>query len=288
MNSYIENSAYFQKNAKLPQKEGEQSIIVSDVVGIPYFSLRKSLIKDPPPPKDNPPPSEQDGDGAVRRSSRLNPDLDGGGKPSDSSLSQSGLKGNKTNSEGPLKKRKNANNDGPPKKKPRIQVYKNCAEDFILAYKTNPVTIDLTGVDDEKEEPRSSKPFGFTEAWAVEQLTIIKILRLLQVRLEFADDIDLMPKPRLWMEWYDEMADKESLEGGDTESLQCWRAIMTLILLQGIHDDNLKSIVFALFDAELFTPDAIQGCTMASLTSFLQENAEKAQELKKATGLILE
>jgi hypothetical protein len=165
----------------------------------------------------------------------------------------------------------------------RCRLYKKRAEDSILFGHS---VIDLT--KDEDKPQRQSEHFGVSEEWTSEQMVIIKLLKILEVWLEFSDDPDLMPKPCLWMEWYDEM---DALDGGKaSEELRCWRAIMTLILSKDESDITLKRAVFFLHTEGHFTSESIKSCTSNDLVRILSQHvsdaAGKANLILETTAML--
>jgi len=177
-------------------------------------------------------------------------------------------------------------------------------EDWIYVVKDRMpqgrLTIDLTG-DTTSEEAPSQKPQRVSEKldvsddWIAQQLNIIKTLTLLKVHLTFSEDLDMIPKPCEWMEWFNEMDRTDNVaEGNSNENLRCWRAIMTLILSRVVLDEDfLKTLVFAMYGRGLFTPEKIGECTMETMSTVLDELkvpdfSKMSKEMKQATEQVLQ
>jgi len=148
-----------------------------------------------------------------------------------------------------------------------------------------PEVMDLTN-EESPASKRSSQPFVVEETWVKQQLDILKHLKLLLIELEYSGDPDLIPKPCQWMEWYSEMERRDNAE--EDQSLRYWRAMATLILSRQETEVDLERIVFAMYEAGLFTRTAIKDCNEELLVSFLRKQrqasaTEKAKLLKETT-----
>ena len=156
--------------------------------------------------------------------------------------------------------------------------------------------IDLTSdsEDESSSLERISKPVQKPAKWVQKQRGIIKMLNLLQVRLDYSEDSDLHPTPCQWIEWFKAMEEDEGLEDSKVVAdRRCWRAVMALILSKGTTSvAQLENLVADLQTAGLFTAEAVEEMTESVLAKILEEHegtesSALAEQMKTATHTIL-
>jgi hypothetical protein len=176
-------------------------------------------------------------------------------------------------------------------------------ESVLYDLKDTPTLIDMTGPQKGRlrntSSRRQSKKMPTEKGWVGKQMNIFKNLRLLLVHLDFADE-DLVPKPCLWVEWYNEMDESDGVQADDNlngknGNLRCWRMVMTLILSRYVDDEvDLKQTVFILYTSKQFSPGAIRKLSTKKLAKLLATKVDAdpspraAADMKDATKTILD